>query len=134
MCELCLFFFHYTATTEIYTYGHTLSLHDALPICDSVVSAAKPGAPTQAEGLYGFSCGKAPPKEGLVDSGWFLQLLVKGRGGRSHRAGGALATTVYFEPPVLLDHGGSVSAADKHSESSVSKAAEIGRAHGCTTI
>src|SRR3546814_16136978 len=26
------FFFHYTATTEIYTYLHTLSLHDALPI------------------------------------------------------------------------------------------------------
>src|SRR3546814_14611253 len=24
-----------TATTEIYTYGHTLSLHDALPICVS---------------------------------------------------------------------------------------------------
>src|SRR3546814_9262983 len=29
----CRFFFlNYTATTEIYTYGHTLSLHDALPI------------------------------------------------------------------------------------------------------
>src|SRR3546814_16891981 len=28
----CLFFFIYTATTEIYTYGHTRSLHDALPI------------------------------------------------------------------------------------------------------
>src|SRR3546814_3026763 len=27
------FFFNDTATTEIYTYGHTLSLHDALPIC-----------------------------------------------------------------------------------------------------
>src|SRR3546814_4909998 len=26
------FFFKYTATTEIYTYLHTLSLHDALPI------------------------------------------------------------------------------------------------------
>src|SRR3546814_13407872 len=26
------FFFIDTATTEIYTYGHTLSLHDALPI------------------------------------------------------------------------------------------------------
>src|SRR3546814_848611 len=26
------FFFNYTATTEIYTYGHTLSLHDALPL------------------------------------------------------------------------------------------------------
>src|SRR3546814_7429320 len=28
-----LFFFNYTATTEIYTYLHTLSLHAALPIC-----------------------------------------------------------------------------------------------------
>src|SRR3546814_6583942 len=27
------FFFKDTATTEIYTYCHTLSLHDALPIC-----------------------------------------------------------------------------------------------------
>src|SRR3546814_2469992 len=27
-----LFFLNDTATTEIYTYGHTLSLHDALPI------------------------------------------------------------------------------------------------------
>src|SRR3546814_11825759 len=33
---LCVFFFfNVTATTEIYTYLHTLSLHDALPIlCD----------------------------------------------------------------------------------------------------
>src|SRR3546814_17155302 len=30
---LLIFFFNDTATTEIYTYGHTLSLHDALPIC-----------------------------------------------------------------------------------------------------
>src|SRR3546814_19631566 len=28
------FFFNAAATTEIYTYCHTLSLHDALPICD----------------------------------------------------------------------------------------------------
>src|SRR3546814_1990522 len=27
-----IFFFNHTATTEIYTYLHTLSLHDALPI------------------------------------------------------------------------------------------------------
>src|SRR3546814_18225410 len=27
-----IFFFNDTATTEIYTYCHTLSLHDALPI------------------------------------------------------------------------------------------------------
>src|SRR3546814_4526946 len=31
------FFFHDTATTEIYTYCHTLSLHDALPILARVV-------------------------------------------------------------------------------------------------
>src|SRR3546814_20770362 len=28
----CVFFFNDPATTEIYTYLHTLSLHDALPI------------------------------------------------------------------------------------------------------
>src|SRR3546814_20675780 len=28
----CFFFFNDTSTTESYTYGHTLSLHDALPI------------------------------------------------------------------------------------------------------
>src|SRR3546814_15068588 len=32
MCYLYFFFFKDTATTEIYTYWHTLSLHDALPI------------------------------------------------------------------------------------------------------
>src|SRR5216110_632624 len=29
----CFFFFNVAATTEIYTSSHTLSLHDALPIC-----------------------------------------------------------------------------------------------------
>src|SRR3546814_3761697 len=33
MSYLGLFFFHDTATTVIYTDLHTLSLHDALPIC-----------------------------------------------------------------------------------------------------
>src|SRR3546814_11435730 len=28
---LCCFFFYDTPPTEVYTYGHTLSLHDALP-------------------------------------------------------------------------------------------------------
>src|SRR3546814_8845815 len=31
-CVGLFFFFKDTATTEIYTYGHTLSLHEALPI------------------------------------------------------------------------------------------------------
>src|SRR3546814_5868573 len=34
---MCVLFFKDTATTEIYTVGHTLSLHDALPIyCNGV--------------------------------------------------------------------------------------------------
>src|SRR3546814_5642569 len=40
-----LFFFNYTATTEIYTYCHTLSLHDALPISP----AAEPAPIAQAD-------------------------------------------------------------------------------------
>src|SRR3546814_10886135 len=32
MFSMLFFFFNDTATTEIYTYCHTLSLHDALPI------------------------------------------------------------------------------------------------------
>src|SRR3546814_2865103 len=35
---MLFFFFHDTATTEIYTYGHTRSLHDALPISGDVQS------------------------------------------------------------------------------------------------
>src|SRR3546814_19554461 len=34
-------FFNDTATTEIYTYGHTLSLHDALPIWSALVSTMR---------------------------------------------------------------------------------------------
>src|SRR3546814_11028606 len=34
--SLSILFFNATATTEIYTYLHTLSLHDALPILTSV--------------------------------------------------------------------------------------------------
>src|SRR3546814_12511332 len=35
-CIYSCFFFNDTATTEIYTYLHTLSLHDALPIYRAV--------------------------------------------------------------------------------------------------
>src|SRR5213594_5110493 len=36
-----LFFFNDTATTEIYTSVHTLSLHDALPICPGGGAASR---------------------------------------------------------------------------------------------
>src|SRR3546814_4014141 len=38
---LYYFFFNDTATTETYTYGHTLSLHDALPISRAPVDNAR---------------------------------------------------------------------------------------------
>src|SRR3546814_7091612 len=50
-CYTCSsFFFNDTATTEIYTYVHTLSLHDALPIstrrpCTGFCRAAQRGEP-----------------------------------------------------------------------------------------
>src|SRR5213594_628512 len=40
-----IFFFNDTATTEIYTSVHTLSLHDALPISWPRTAARVPGAP-----------------------------------------------------------------------------------------
>src|SRR3546814_13376515 len=53
----CLFFFfNDTATTEIYTYGHTLSIHDALPISACIVTGLAEKVPP---------CGKA----GLPDDG-----------------------------------------------------------------
>src|SRR3546814_15451398 len=39
---ITFFFFNDTATTEIYTYAHTLSLHDALPIWPRLI-ASLPG-------------------------------------------------------------------------------------------
>src|SRR3546814_2762536 len=37
-----VFLFNDTASTEIYTYGHTLSLHDALPICTEIPDVTLP--------------------------------------------------------------------------------------------
>src|SRR3546814_19094573 len=51
--SLFMFFFNDTATTEIYTYLHTLSLHDALPIslrmADAIARAG--GVPIRGAGL-----------------------------------------------------------------------------------
>src|SRR3546814_11192439 len=56
------FFFYDPATTEIYTYLHTLSLPDALPIC-TVAEAVEPqaggehGAEREGEALAGRVAG-----------------------------------------------------------------------------
>src|SRR3546814_19922946 len=53
-----IFFFNDTATTEIYTYLHTLSLHDALPICDRVAAAV--GRPARCGGGWIRAEGRRP--------------------------------------------------------------------------
>src|SRR3546814_17253055 len=45
---MLFFFFNDTATTEIYTYGHTLSLHDALPISTQTFAEWQAGFRKQA--------------------------------------------------------------------------------------
>src|SRR3546814_11613531 len=54
-------FFDDTATTEIYTYCHTLSLHDALPISDpqqvSAVAGLRLIDPVLSQVLCGFRLG-----------------------------------------------------------------------------
>src|SRR3546814_5111946 len=47
-----IFFCTVTATTELYTYIHTLSLHDALPICQSRFGRQKIVA-TDVSGVIG---------------------------------------------------------------------------------
>src|SRR3546814_17239049 len=44
------FFFKDTATTEIYTYCHTLSLPDALPICGVEIADRRPCVAAQQVG------------------------------------------------------------------------------------
>src|SRR3546814_120945 len=52
------FFFNDTATTEIYTYGHTLSLHDALPILMASQLATNENVIIGNTVLYGATAGK----------------------------------------------------------------------------
>src|SRR3546814_15700851 len=54
-----LFFFKYPAPTEIYTYLHTLSLHDALPI-----SSTDPPMTTAKERLASRRSPTSPSRRG----------------------------------------------------------------------
>src|SRR3546814_17352571 len=54
------FFFNDTATTEIYTYRHTLSLHDALPILFQCSKTAVGAYRHAFTGVEGHPAGIAP--------------------------------------------------------------------------
>src|SRR3546814_11005312 len=65
-----LFFLKDTTTTEIYTYGHTLSLHDALPICKwrrAIVPVVPPprGRSSRLQGGRSFDAANSPPHGSL---------------------------------------------------------------------
>src|SRR3546814_4293946 len=50
----CDLFLKETATTEIYTYGHTLSLHDALPISQRLELRGNTAALAEQRDAQGF--------------------------------------------------------------------------------
>src|SRR3546814_16583874 len=59
------FFLKYPATTDIYTYGPTLSLHGALPIYPGRPAAPGPGATCR----QGARCARADASRGLSPAG-----------------------------------------------------------------
>src|SRR5688500_19569329 len=74
MSNLILFFFLYTPPTEIYT----LSLHDALPICDRLAGIV--GLPSRSGGFHGD-----PGRPGRFQ---LARLRSTGNPGAENRRGG----------------------------------------------
>src|SRR3546814_9039502 len=83
---MLLFFFNETATTEIYTYCHTLSLHDALPISSGVASVTGPATSTTSAPRRAAAAATAKPILPL------LRLPMKRTGSMSSKVGPALTT------------------------------------------
>src|SRR3546814_17286901 len=75
---MCVLLFNVTDTPEIYTYGPTLSRHDALP---SSLSARTPAALVQAAARLGAHLAAAPDCN-LADVAW---TLASGRKAFAHR-------------------------------------------------
>src|SRR3546814_20108385 len=71
MLYLTLFFFNDTATTEIYTYVHTLSLHDALPIFEGLADEL---IRTERSAIYG-RIGTCTQSFGTLAS-WMIDVLA----------------------------------------------------------
>src|SRR3546814_17850587 len=73
------FFFNDTATTEIYTYCHTLSLHDALPISLGLGAAGRRSM-TDHMALRGV----------VLPRLWSVPIENHAKKGRRHEQGGPL--------------------------------------------
>src|SRR3546814_14543627 len=64
LCTSRSFFFNDTATTENYTYWHTLSLHDALPIYREILTV-RPASPPFPNGVCAHPKDPAEAKSSL---------------------------------------------------------------------
>src|SRR3546814_19041836 len=73
---LFCFFVHYPATTEIYTYLHTLSLHDALPIYGLLFSGFYMTCFTIGITRSGSECKAKWPASGITASSALAMILV----------------------------------------------------------
>src|SRR3546814_1561219 len=76
-------FFDDTATTEVYTYGHTLSLPDALPICYAV----PPDAPCRPGRAPPSPAGRAPARRAAGAAGHRRRSAPPSGAGRSRSSG-----------------------------------------------
>src|SRR3546814_11115905 len=96
-CDLFFFFFNDPATTEIYTYRPTLSLHDALPI------SAAGGAARHAEAGPGRGLAQAhhrllaDPVEAVAEADGGRRLALAGRRRRDRRHQDELAVLVLLD-------------------------------------
>src|SRR5216110_2177659 len=85
-CCFLFFFFNDTATTEIYTSSHTLSLHDALPIRASLERMSKSEDPHPSHGWKLRYSNPATRRDPFPTMVVFMQWLPKGFAGRKHRS------------------------------------------------
>src|SRR5213076_108168 len=101
MYKFFIFFFNDTATTEIYTVGNTLSLHDALPITDPRTLGAEPPV-TLPERFATSEAGFVTP-DGVGD-------VMRGPNIKPVPLGEPVPATL--EAPVLLKLGDKISTDD----------------------
>src|SRR3546814_18887684 len=97
------FMFKNTATTKIYTYLHTLSLHDALPICLSLpirtTSKSEPADCAVAGEARAAPLSYAPTLQTTRVMTQFTRIAILGATGRM---GQAVAAAVAASPQLVL--------------------------------
>src|SRR3546814_19031552 len=97
-----VFFFNDTATTEIYTYGHTLALHDALPISAEVrrdlrreyLGGAQRAVVLRHEGIVGIVRGGAGGEAGAELAEHGVEVDVAGHGHSSSSVAGGVGRMI----------------------------------------